>query len=183
MGSRVAVPELDTRFRSLFAAHHDAIRAYCLRRLPVDDADDALSEIYLVAWRRRDDVPPGDEARLWLFGVARNIVRTAQRAERRKLRLSSRLRGLAAPSARSPETVVVAGAEYQEVIAAYQRLSERDREILRLRLWEELSVKDTAAVLRISPKAVSKRYQRALQRLAARSGSVDTGPRQVVSNE
>lgn len=35
-----------------------------------EDAADVLVETYLIAWRKLDAVPRGDEARLWLFGVA-----------------------------------------------------------------------------------------------------------------
>jgi DNA-directed RNA polymerase specialized sigma24 family protein len=33
-----------------------------------------LAETHLIAWKRLDAVPAGDQARLWMFGVARNLV-------------------------------------------------------------------------------------------------------------
>ena len=46
--------------------------AYAQRRVPVaEDAADLVAETYLIAWRRIGEVPRGDEARLWLYGVAR----------------------------------------------------------------------------------------------------------------
>ena len=94
-----SAPSTDERFQALFAAHHKELHAYCLRRLDVEDANEAASEIFLVAWRRSDKVPAGEEARLWLYGVARNVVRNWQRGGRRQLRLiaksgaASRARG------------------------------------------------------------------------------------------
>jgi RNA polymerase sigma-70 factor, ECF subfamily len=33
-----------------------------------------VAETFTIAWRRADDMPPGDEARLWLYGVARRVA-------------------------------------------------------------------------------------------------------------
>ena len=73
---------------------------------------------------------------------------------------------MAVPHPADPETQVVATIEHREIMAAFYRLSRAVQEILRLRLWEELSVAETAAVLGCSEKAASKRYLRALPRLA-----------------
>lgn len=64
-------PSANARFRNLYEEYYDAMRDYCLRRLPSDDTNDALAEIFMVVWRRLNSVPDGDQARLWLFGVAR----------------------------------------------------------------------------------------------------------------
>jgi RNA polymerase sigma-70 factor (ECF subfamily) len=165
--------EQNPRFSRIFDANFEAIRAYCLRRLPAEDAHDASSEVFLVAWRRIDAVPEGDEARLWLFGVARNTVRTFDRTNRRVIRLRTRLNGHAATTIASPETQVVAGLEYQRIMTCFDRLSENDQEVLRLRLWEELSVPEIAFVFDCSEKAASKRYQRALARLNRRVAALD----------
>jgi RNA polymerase sigma-70 factor (ECF subfamily) len=133
--------------------------------LPAEEAADAVSEVFLVAWRRIEDLPSDESARLWLFGVTRNVVRNLDRSSRRRLRATARFAGLATAHASDPETQVVAASEHREVMTAYHRLSRADQEVLRLRLWEELSVADMATVLDCSDKAASKRYQRALGRL------------------
>jgi hypothetical protein len=40
------------RFEAIYRAHHGAVRAYLLRRAEPELAQDALSETFLVAWRR-----------------------------------------------------------------------------------------------------------------------------------
>ena len=82
----------DVRFRHLYDGNLDPLRRYCFRRLPADEVDDAVAEVFLVAWRRLSDVPDGDEARLWLYGIARNVVRNLRRSHRRQLRLASKVR-------------------------------------------------------------------------------------------
>src|SRR5580704_6064903 len=73
------------RFETIYAANCGPILGYVLRRTRNgDDAADVVAETFLTAWRRLDDVPPGDQARLWLYGVARRVLANHQRGERRK---------------------------------------------------------------------------------------------------
>ncbi len=59
------------RFEAVYAANFGPMLGYVLRRTGSgDDAADVVAETFLTAWRRLDDVPPGDRARLWLYGVA-----------------------------------------------------------------------------------------------------------------
>ena len=172
----MAARTTDQRFQRIFGANFDDVHAYCLRRLPREEAADAVSEVFLVAWRRVEEMPSDDEARLWLFGVARNVVRNLSRSSRRRTRTLARIGGTAVAHPADPETQVVAADEHREVMAAFHRLDPNDQEILRLRLWEELSVRESATVLGVSEKAASKRYQRAVGRLA-NAASKSPGPR------
>src|SRR5436309_3550195 len=96
-GSRVvAVSEGDReeRFRLLYAATSSAILGYVLRRAEsAEDAAEVVAEAFVTAWRRLDQVPPGPEGRLWLYGVARRVLANYHRGNRRRSRLAERLRG------------------------------------------------------------------------------------------
>src|SRR5256714_11167773 len=80
------------RFRSLYEANYHLILGYALRRADAADAADVVAETFTTAWRRLRDVPEGEEARLWLYGVARRVLANQRRAERRRLRLAGPLR-------------------------------------------------------------------------------------------
>src|SRR5690242_7391531 len=81
------------RFRRLFADTQRDLLAYALRRVDrAEDAADVVAETFLVAWRRLDHVPPGDDARLWLYGVARRQLANQRRGQLRRSRLAERLR-------------------------------------------------------------------------------------------
>ena len=83
----------DERFRDLYTRHFDALLAYAVRRVPrPEDAADVVADTFLVAWRRRSHLPAGDEARLWLYGVARNMLANKRRGDRRRDRLGEALR-------------------------------------------------------------------------------------------
>src|SRR2546421_12343440 len=62
-------------FDALFREHMAGIGSYCRwRSLSIADAEDAVAEVFLIAWRRLDDLPTGNEARLWLYGTARRVA-------------------------------------------------------------------------------------------------------------
>ena len=170
----------EARFRKLYADHGREILAYALRRVDdPEDAADVLAETFLVAWRRSADIPAGPQARLWLYGVARRTLANHRRGERRRARLNERLRA---------ELVDAIGDWASDdgaagAIAALGRLDPRDRELLRLTAWEELSPRQAAAVLGLSPVAARSRLHRARRRLRRELESSGTNlPRQGTSN-
>lgn len=159
-------PSSEVRFRRVFDAYLPAVQRFCVRRLSPADANDAVAEVFLVAWRRLGDIPAGDEARPWLLGVARNVVRNIERSGRRSLRLVAKAQYADETTAVGPEVTVVRHSEYDEVDAALRSLSPDDREVIRLRAWEELTVPEIATVLDVSVAAAEKRVARAMNRLA-----------------
>ena len=163
-------PRTDAKFRRIYDGHFTAMRSYCLRRLPVSEVNDAVAEVFLVVWKRIDDVPDGDEAPLWLYGIAHNVVRNADRSARRRGRLNGRLRPFRSPSAPDPEALVIRRSEDSELLAMLAELRPADQEILRLSIWEELSNTEIAEVLDIEAHAVTMRLTRARNRLAKRLG-------------
>ncbi len=155
----------DAGFMRLYDENFEALRNYCIRRVPPGEVNDAVAEVFLIAWRRREDTPEGDEARLWLYGIARNVVRNLDRSLRRRVRLGTRLRQVAPEANPGPETQVVRRSEDDEILAALATLAPADREVLRLRVWEELSPSEAGTVLGITPHACAMRLSRAKRRL------------------
>ena len=151
------------RFEALYASSQKAVFGYVLRRVDrPEDGADVIAETFLVAWRRLDEVPDGEQARLWLYGVARRALANQRRGERRRTALAERLRAelATAPAAYESES------RLSEVVDALARLSEGERELLRLEGWEGLDIGQIATVLGISPNAVRIRLHRARKRLA-----------------
>jgi RNA polymerase sigma-70 factor (ECF subfamily) len=150
------------RFTALFDAHAPDLLAYVIRRLPDrTSAPDVVADVFLVAWRRIDDVPHGDAARLWLFGVARMTLQNERRGQRRHEALGERLRAELAvqPDAPEPEERDPA------LAAALARLRPDDRELLLLIGWDGLTPSEAAVVLDISAETTRVRVHRARARL------------------
>ena len=150
------------RFEALYEANYERVLGYALRRLDRDDAADVVAETFLVAWRRLDDVPAGDEARLWLYGTARRVVANQRRARRRRDRLAERARSHVAHDLQpaSVDTGLEAAG------AAFARLRPADRELLALVAWEGLAASEIAQVCGCSRNAARIRLHRARNRFA-----------------
>lgn len=162
-------PSTHVRFNRIYSEHFDAVQSYCLRRLPVADANDAVSEVFLVAWRRIESVPMGEETLPWLYGVARNAVRNSRRSVHRYARLGAKVGAVreVPAAAAGVEMQVVRRSESRRVLNALDGLRPADREVLRLRAWEGLSATQIAAVLGLSLHAAEKRLTRAMKRLGS----------------
>jgi len=160
-----------SRFEEIYAAHCAPILGYALRRTSNgDDAADVVAETFLTAWRRLDDVPSGEGARLWLYGVARRVLANHHRGERRKSELSERLSRDLALVHRDPEYT----GELAVVAAAFRSLPDADRELLALVGWEGLDRAEIAAVLGCSRNAVRIRLHRARARFAEAVSQFDS---------
>lgn len=161
-----ATMQSERRFDDLYRSHHAEVLAYFARRIPRSDAEDAAANVFTVAWRRFDQIPPGDDAVRWLYGVAHKTLSNHRRSWRRAKKLKTRLSGLAAPASMTPELQVVMSAEDQMLLRAVELLSVSDSEILKLATWEKLSHDAIGGVLGISDAAVGQRISRARKRLA-----------------
>jgi RNA polymerase sigma-70 factor (ECF subfamily) len=156
----------DLRFAQLYERCWRPIRDFCARRVPRDAVDDAVAETFLTVWRCLGDVPAGDEALVWVYGVAHRVVGHQRRGLARRGRLHERLRTVEFRPAASADDAVVDGVESRRILAALARLGDTDADVLRLVTWEELPVTSAAAVLGITPDTARQRLHRARRNLA-----------------
>ncbi|MDA0174058.1 RNA polymerase sigma factor [Solirubrobacter taibaiensis] len=146
------------QFVALYGRHGAAVLAYARRRVGSDEAEDVLAETFLVAWRRRREVP-GD-ALPWLYAVAGNVVRNRLRAERRRGALQARMVGVAASA------VVEEEDPDPKLGEALAQLKAIDREALLLTAWEDLAPDRAARAAGCSRATFHVRLHRARNRLA-----------------
>lgn len=159
-------------FEDLFRANYAAVRGYAFRRAPRDVAQDVVSETFLVAWRRLDDVPA--DPLPWLYGVARRVLANQRRSANRSAALERRLAAHSVSPGGSNDPGQHAG-EGEILRAALARLSDRDREALMLVAWHGLSGIRAARAAGCTRAAFAVRLHRARGRLAAELESPD-GP-------
>jgi RNA polymerase sigma factor (sigma-70 family) len=149
------------RFRRLFEDAYRPLLAYALRRTDsAADAEEVVAETLLVAWRRQREVPLGEGAIPWLYGVARRVLANQRRSQARRRRFERLLQPLVRPSTEDETTEPL-----EAVIAASRRLSEVDQEVLRLAAWEGLSHAEIGISLGCSENAAALRLHRARRRL------------------
>jgi RNA polymerase sigma-70 factor (ECF subfamily) len=156
----------DVRFAEVYTRCRDPIVDYCRRRVSSDAVDDAVADTFLVVWRRIDEVPAGGAGLLWIYAVAYRVVGHHWRSTTRRRRLQGRLDSLGSGSVVDAGETAVDDEECRLLLGALDSLADTDAEILRLAIWEELSVAEIATVLGIIPNAVRQRLYRARRRLA-----------------
>ena len=145
------------QFEVIFTEHRSSVLGYSLRRVPPEDAKDVVSETFLVAWRRREELPTHPQA--WLLGVARKVIATRRRSDQRRISLRERV--AREPVGRGFDSF----GDRLGLAEALSALSEIDQEILLLVAWDGLAVKEAAQVLDMTPARFSVRLHRARNRL------------------
>lgn len=151
--------ELGRRFEELFGTYGPDVVDYCgWRASSASDAQDAVAEVFLTAWRRLDDVPRGDAARVWLYATARRVIANQRRSTRRRAALAERMARTAPPQGPPGDS------DDSLVHEALRRLNPIDREVLLLAEWEGLSPAQIASVLRCPKVTARGRLHRARRR-------------------
>jgi RNA polymerase sigma factor (sigma-70 family) len=165
-------------FGVLFERHAPAVLQFCFRRTAdAALAEDLTSIVFLEAWRKRSKLELFQEsARPWLLGVALNVVRSQHRAHRR---YSDALARVPVPEQPAPETEAAiaridAEREMRGLLETVSKLNRREREVLELCVWAELSTEEAARSLGISVGAVRSRLSRARRRLAVLAPAVQS---------
>jgi len=152
----------EAEFRAFFERNFVVVSSFVLRRATdlALDVEDVVAETFVVAWRQAELPEPSGE-RVWLYSVARRVIWRHRRAAARRLRLT---RLLSAERARTSDESS-GSTDADRVRDAVAHLRPRDREALRLVLWEELTHEEAAAVLGCSVNALAVRLHRARRRL------------------
>jgi RNA polymerase sigma-70 factor (ECF subfamily) len=155
-------------FGALFLRHRDRVFGHARRIVDIaTDAEDVTALVFLEAWRKRSSVRVVDGSLLpWLLVTANymslNLVRTRNRR-------SNLMKQLRPALAENPEEIVIERLIHDDrqdrFRSALGKLSRKDREIVALRVIEEISVEATAKTLGLSISATKTRLSRARQRL------------------
>lgn len=147
---------------SLYQTAGPALQSYLRRHVGRrGDADDLLQECFVIAARQSDSLSAADSPRAWLFGIARNLVREHHRRQAR----TSTATLVAEPATTSPRA---ADDRVEAMRAAIKRLPEAQREVLELRLSQDLSYTEIAAALAIPVGTVRSRLHHAVAALRDR---------------
>lgn len=161
-------------FDTYFRGHAGRIYTFALRRTNAQAAQDVTAETFLIAWRKRAEMP--NEPLPWLYGIARGVLANEMRAANRRGALASRI-------AAEAHLYATAATGDHQIIEALAALRESDRESLLLCAWEGLSTKEAAAAVGCSAATFAVRLHRARARLARALEETEGEAHPVRSNE
>ncbi len=136
------------------------IQRYLARRVPLENIDDLVSEIFDIAFRRMNQAKPGFELP-WLYRIAGFVVANHRRKLQRETSFLATF--YAAETSASAEQIALSHVELAE---AWKQLKPGEREALSLAAFEGLSVSQIATALGITTNAVNLRLHKARTKLA-----------------
>jgi RNA polymerase sigma-70 factor, ECF subfamily len=169
MGEVMPYEELVRRYQDI------AVRtAYVIS--PDGDAEDAAQEAFVKAYAALGRFRAGSPFRPWLLRIVANEARNRRRSAGRRANLALRAAEDRRPddAAPSPESAVLASERRTILLAALNALRDDDREVISARYFLELSESETAEALGIPRGTVKSRLSRALERLRAELGPLET---------
>jgi len=189
-------------FSGLTERHRRELHVHCYRMLgSFQDAEDAVQETFLRAWRRRESFQGRSTVRAWLYRIATNACLDLLAARRPEPATGGEVRWLQpypdrlldelpADDTDEPEAVAVARETVElAYLVAVQHLAPRPRAVLILREVLGWPAKDVAELLGDSVNSVNSALQRAragmrehlpAERQDWTGGEEDTGTRELV---
>jgi RNA polymerase sigma-70 factor (ECF subfamily) len=157
-------------FGDLYERHARAVQSYCLwRTAGLQAAEDATATVFLEAWRKRGRLTlTTDSAAALLLGIANNVVRRQWRSQRRHRDALERVRSAGQPpNDLEAEAIarVDAVRQLRDGGEAIRQLPRREREVLAMLAWSDLSYGEIAEALGLPVGTVRSRLARARTRL------------------
>ena len=176
--ARACGGELDA-YEQLVRLHQQlAFRTALVLARNAADAEEAAQDAFVKAWGALPRFDRSRPFRPWLLAIVANEARNRRRAAGRREALVLRAAAAseagaadASAGAQSPELVLLVAERHGALVAALERLDERDRQVIACRYLLELTEAETAAALGCRVGTVKSRLSRALVRLRAQAGT------------
>jgi RNA polymerase sigma-70 factor (ECF subfamily) len=132
------------------------------------DAEDAVQEAFLRVLRHRDTLDEVRDQRVWLIRIVWNIVLDRKRRAKTRPETDdvSELARVLPSTGLSAEELAAAAQHHAHVLACVEKLPAKEREVLLLSAFEELTSAEIAAVLSITESSVRSRLFRARNLMA-----------------
>jgi RNA polymerase sigma-70 factor, ECF subfamily len=162
--SELPPEELEDRLARLHADSFGWARSCCAWNDA--DAEDVLQTTYLKVISGRARFGGKSTFRTWLFGVIRQTAREHRRRTESQLKRAERLHRESAPSPGERPDEGVERADRQRVLLeALARLPARQREVLLLVFYQDLTIREAAEVMEVSLGSARVHYERGKKRL------------------
>lgn len=160
----LAVAALEDRaaFSVLYRRYVQRVYSYFTWKFGPVVAEDLTSDVFTRALRLADRFQPGRSWRAWLFGIARNRAMEHSRERQRHDRKPPESETVTDDS---PERSAIESQEAEVVRTLLSSLSDREREVIELRFWADLSYREVSKIVNRSEGALRVEVHRALRSL------------------
>lgn len=157
-------------FEAICIRHYDAVYKYVARRHGTDRAVDVVQEVFLKALTLRSCYDPSKpECLPWLYAIARNSVGDSIRKARRRAKASRVLREVRVVHSYCIDDIENVAARIDaeilapQLYAALDVLTPRDREVIGLRIFCQLTDREIAERIGIPLGTAKSRMSRGLR--------------------
>ena len=159
----------DEAFTELYEKYFPLVYGMIFARLKdVTAADDVVSEIFMKVALNLDSHDKKYAFSTWLFTIARNTLADYYRRQIRRFEESwDAFLEREAPISEQPEEKLLASERTEKLLRAMSKLDERQRRIIELKYWSELSNVEIAEILGLSASNVGFIHYQAMKRLRA----------------
>jgi RNA polymerase sigma-70 factor (sigma-E family) len=158
----------EVAFDELYRAQwHNMVRVAMFLVDDVESAKDCVQDAFVGLYRK-----PLRQADAQIAYLHRSVVNAARSMLRRRGTVRRHLRSAEPHQVQGADHPVIVGAEHAVLMAALRQLPQRQREVLVLRYWSELSEAEIAAALGIRPGTVKSAASRALKALETKLGGL-----------
>lgn len=154
----------------LFKRYHAQLYEYALKfSCQQDLAKDAVQEVFTYLWQKRESLSDPQFVKSYLYSAVRNYVLNVFEREKRHKAKHTEIQNILPKTSFSPEEMIVIQEmkenKAQIIKQALDEIPARQRETLYLKVFNELSYKEIAPILNITPQTARNHVSEAYQRL------------------
>lgn len=133
------------------------------------EAEDVLQTAYMKVVSGRASFEGRSAFKTWLFGVIRRTAQEFQRRAKRTERRAERFArdGLQLEASEDPEQELLQAERSRELKDALKQLSDRQREVLHLVFYQDLTIAEAAEVMEVGLGSARTHYERGKARMRA----------------
>src|SRR5215471_3983246 len=155
---------------TLMRDHGDALTRYCRTWLGEAVAEEVTLEVFIAAFDMLPRYRPEATLGAWLFGIAKlKCLQEYRNRTRRQAIIEAHTEEIRACTQGAGPSAPGESLEHAQLLerlkVSLDQLPREDRLLVILRYWRELPLAEIGEMMRLSPKAIRKRLQRAEQRL------------------
>lgn len=160
---------------SAYEHHADGLYRFCLRRTDDETAAQEIAQkVFEEAWKKRGEVDfTSRPIAPWLYAVARNMLRSRRRDDRRREETLRSLREVNRLYAADPSEEVASRQAARALVGSLESLPSGQRQVVSLCLLGDCSYETAAGVLEVPVGTVRSRLYRARLNLALAVRSAD----------
>ncbi|HEC64862.1 MAG TPA: RNA polymerase sigma factor, partial [bacterium] len=162
----MAKKNYSSEIKKIYEAHAQSIYRYAYSRLlrPAD-AEDVTAETFFRFLRDYEKfLSKGIKPKIWLFGIASNVLKERYRQIKKENETSSV--DFEVPDAKETMEAKEISTEMKKKVADFlMDLNGEEKEVIVLKVWEDMKFTDIAKVIDTSVNSVKSRYYRGLQKI------------------